>query len=272
MLKEYSIADIIPAKAATSPCYTGTFEGTKDPDIEWPHRHSFYSLVWFTKGEGFYVIDFQEYEIKPYRLFLVSPRQIHNWDYAPESEGYVLMIDAPFGIEVGIGSLPAFIDPPASYIPTLVNCFNHLISEYGIHDHLSDHHLKIGIQYLCSIINRITVQANIPVQTHPVIDRFRLLIVAEEINYDIEYYARNLQLPTEELSRICKECIGLSPKQYLLDLRMTEAKRLLLFSKLNTSEIAYKTGFEDASYFARIFKKKTSLSPTAFAEKYRNGR
>ena len=111
MLKEYSIADIVPAKATTSPCYAGTFEGTNDPDIEWPHRHSFYSLVWFTRGEGFYVIDFQEYEIKPYRLFLVSPRQIHNWDYAPESEGYVLIIDAPFGTEVGIGSLPAFIDP-----------------------------------------------------------------------------------------------------------------------------------------------------------------
>ncbi|MBA4057099.1 MAG: AraC family transcriptional regulator, partial [Marivirga sp.] len=49
-------------------------------------------------------------------------------------------------------------------------------------------------------------------------------------------------------------------------------RRLLLYSKLNNSEIAYKLGFEDTSYFSRIFKKKTHLSPTTFRQKYLNNR
>ena len=80
MLKEYSISDILGLPSQYMPYYMGTFEDTEDPDIKWAHRHSFYSLVWFTHGNGLYVVDFQEYEIKPRRLFLVSTKQIHNWD------------------------------------------------------------------------------------------------------------------------------------------------------------------------------------------------
>jgi AraC-like DNA-binding protein len=64
--------------------------------------------------------------------------------------------------------------------------------------------------------------------------------------------------------------IGITAKQFQLDLKITEAKRLLIYSSLNASEIAYQIGFEDVSYFSRIFKKKTGLSPTNFKEKYLN--
>ena len=64
---------------------------TEDPYIEWPHRHSFYSLVWFTSGTGIYVVDFDEYEIIPQRMFLVNPKQIHNWDYSENSKDIMLL-------------------------------------------------------------------------------------------------------------------------------------------------------------------------------------
>lgn len=100
MLKDYSISQTIEQPSEHIPYYIGTFEDTEDPDIEWPHRHSFYSLVWFTAGEGFYVVDFEEYAIKPGRIFLVNPRQVHNWEYSENSRGYVLMIDAALALEL----------------------------------------------------------------------------------------------------------------------------------------------------------------------------
>jgi transcriptional regulator len=51
-------------------------------------------------------------------------------------------------------------------------------------------------------------------------------------------------------------------------MKITEAKRLLLYTTLNINEIAFKLGFEDNSYFAKIFRQKTSFSPTAFQKKY----
>lgn len=59
MLKDCSISEILELLSGHIPYYIDTFEVTNDFDIEWPHLHSFYSLVWFTAGEGFYVVDFR---------------------------------------------------------------------------------------------------------------------------------------------------------------------------------------------------------------------
>jgi AraC family transcriptional activator of pobA len=42
-----------------------------------------------------------------------------------------------------------------------------------------------------------------------------------------------------------------------------------VYSQLSVSTIAYHLGFEDPSYFSRIFKKKVILSPSVFLEKFR---
>jgi AraC-like DNA-binding protein len=48
-----------------------------------------------------------------------------------------------------------------------------------------------------------------------------------------------------------------------------ESKRLLAHSDLNISEIAYQLGFEDASYFTRIFRQIAQASPSEFRELHR---
>jgi hypothetical protein len=48
------------------------------------------------------VIDFEGYEIKPDRVFFVSQKQIHNWDYSENSKGYILIIDSTLGEELNL--------------------------------------------------------------------------------------------------------------------------------------------------------------------------
>jgi len=40
MLKKYTISNILEDLSKYIPYYTGTFEGTDDPDIEWPHHYA----------------------------------------------------------------------------------------------------------------------------------------------------------------------------------------------------------------------------------------
>ena len=63
MLDQYTIYDILISEKEKKPYYFGTFEDTEDPDIEWPHRHDYFSITYFTEGYGTNVIDFKEYEI-----------------------------------------------------------------------------------------------------------------------------------------------------------------------------------------------------------------
>lgn len=266
MLKEYSISHLLNLPNQHIPYYAGTFEGTEDPDLEWPHRHSFYSIVWFTGGSGFYVIDSNEYQIQPGRAFLVNPKQIHNWDYSEKSKGYILIIDNTLGIELGLDFQYPFINISPSKALFLKPIVKNLISAYK-----AGYDITIDIRYVYKVLERIACERKtIKSESNPVFDKFRSLILNNaEINWSVEDYAARLTIPISVLNAISKQVIGISAKQYLLDLKVTEAKRFLLYTDLNVNEISFRLGFEDASYFSRIFKKKTSLSPTDFSEKYR---
>ena len=83
-------------------------------------------------------------------------------------------------------------------------------------------------------------------------------------NLSVNEYASRLNLTVDKLNEICKKNYGQSPKTIILEKKITEAKRLLYFTDLSVKEIAFHLGFEDSSYFSRIFKQKTNLSPTEF--------
>ena len=61
-----------------------------------------------------------------------------------------------------------------------------------------------------------------------------------------------------------KRSFGVNFLDYLTDLRIQAAKELLCDPLRSTAEVASMVGYESASYFTRIFKKKTGLTPTEY--------
>lgn len=66
------------------------------------------------------------------------------------------------------------------------------------------------------------------------------------------------------LSRVFTRETGLSPKQYMTRCRVAEAKRLLLTTSLNVTEIAAQVGYNDAAYLCRVFQQEVGRSPEQF--------
>ncbi len=266
MLKVYTISELLALPPHYIPYYVGTFESTEDPDIEWAHRHSFFSLVWFTVGTGSYVIDFEEYEIKPNRVFFVSPKQIHNWDYSDNCRGFILTIDRILGEELNLNYRFPYLDIHGRSKDILAKVFPDLIENFG-----SQRDIIIDIKYIYRLCERFSeLNQCKQYSTNPHIIAFKKLVTEKETqNQSIESYANALQLTVAELNAICKKYLGTTAKQYVLDIKLTEAKRFLLYSNQQVSEIAFQLGFEDSSYFSRFFKKKTTLSPSDFLKKYR---
>ncbi|MFM7021804.1 MAG: helix-turn-helix domain-containing protein [Flavobacteriales bacterium] len=66
------------------------------------------------------------------------------------------------------------------------------------------------------------------------------------------------------ISAIIKNKYNQSFKQYLNNIRMTEAKRLLKESSSSISEIAYAVGYSNVSHFNRVFKSESGMSPGDF--------
>ena len=62
--------------------------------------------------------------------------------------------------------------------------------------------------------------------------------------------------------------LSVSPKEFLIRLRLDQARQLLIAENLSISDIAQRCGFSDLFYFSRLFRKKTGLSPTEYRKKY----
>lgn len=85
--------------------------------------------------------------------------------------------------------------------------------------------------------------------------------------HTVERLARQVSLSPERFSVLYRKFFNSSPISDIIDARISAAKKLLVCSTKPIQEIAIECGFDDLYYFSRIFKRRTSYSPTAFREK-----
>lgn len=80
----------------------------------------------------------------------------------------------------------------------------------------------------------------------------------------VSVHARALGTSLTALRQACARVAGSSPAQMLDDRALLEARRLLLYSQLSVTEVAYAVGFEDAAYFSRFFTRHVGQPPRAY--------
>ncbi len=109
-------------------------------------------------------------------------------------------------------------------------------------------------------------------------------------NYDIikssqDYIDNNFNkdLTLSELSDMChlsknfyckifKHIIGLSPFEYIIQNRANAAKKLLVTTNIQISDISLMCGFNDITYFYKFFKKQVNMTPADFRKRYSFGK
>ena len=83
---------------------------------------------------------------------------------------------------------------------------------------------------------------------------------------------RHSRMPERTLKRRFKLAAGLALIDYVQNLRIEEAKRLLESTELAADEISAKVGYEDASFFRRLFKRRTGLPPSQYRRVFSSAR
>ncbi|GAA4925514.1 helix-turn-helix domain-containing protein [Mucilaginibacter defluvii] len=77
--------------------------------------------------------------------------------------------------------------------------------------------------------------------------------------------AAKLAVSTDCLYRVVKQQSGLSPKEFITDRLITEARRRIYHNQTTSvKELAFELGFNDPSYFSRLFKKITGKTIAGF--------
>lgn len=116
------------------------------------------------------------------------------------------------------------------------------------------------------------------VNTHTPMSDQESLKVNEVINYILDNYKEDIKL--EDVANIAnysqaafchffKQHTRKTFVQFLIEVRVSKACKMLRNSDLNVSQICYDCGFNNVSNFNRQFKKITGLSPTAYTKKFK---
>jgi two-component system, response regulator YesN len=100
-------------------------------------------------------------------------------------------------------------------------------------------------------------------------------VITKAKNYIDTHYSRDISLDDVSreveispyyFSKLFKEETGENFIEYVTNIRMEHAKKLLSSSELSMKEICGEIGYADPNYFSRIFKKNIGVTPTEFKE------
>jgi len=83
-------------------------------------------------------------------------------------------------------------------------------------------------------------------------------------DYNLEMFANDLFMSKSQLCKKIKVMTGLTPTEFIRNIKFDYAFRLFKETDLSIKEIAYSSGFNDPKYFTRCFKRKFGMSPKEY--------
>ncbi|MGE6352909.1 AraC family transcriptional regulator [Flavobacterium sp. NPDC079362] len=123
----------------------------------------------------------------------------------------------------------------------------------------------IQTQTIKSIDDGIAIQSNNPIFE---VTEFIKLNLKENIN--LKNLSDKACMSTASFYRFFKRELGMSPIEYILNEKIKQAKKLLRNPAIQINEVCYLSGFEDANYFIRLFKKHEGITPKQYQLLYVN--
>ncbi len=150
-----------------------------------------------------------------------------------------------------------------------------ILEEFNTVDQIQGDMLQMLLKRLIIICTRLAksqlIVQSLSNQQVDIIRQFNLLVDLHfKTKRKVKDYASLLHKSPKTLSNLFAVYNQKSPQQIIQERIVLEAKRMILFSKKQTREIAFELGFEDPAYFSRFFKKVAQLSPSEFKAKQVN--
>ena len=87
-------------------------------------------------------------------------------------------------------------------------------------------------------------------------------------DFNVEKMCNEVGVSRTQLHRKLKEMTGVPTSEFLRNIRLNEAARLIREGKINITQVSYMVGFSNNSHFSTAFKKYFGMSPTEYAAKY----
>lgn len=88
-------------------------------------------------------------------------------------------------------------------------------------------------------------------------------------DFNVERLTEEVGISRAQLHRKMKEITGISAGEFIRNLRLEQAARLISEGKINVTQVAFSVGFTNQTHFSTAFKKHYGMTPTEYAERFR---
>ncbi|BEG99218.1 AraC family transcriptional regulator [Bacteroides sedimenti] len=248
-----------------------------------PHRHDYYTIIFFEKGNGTHIIDFTEYKIEDSTIYFIVPGQMHQVIPASEPKGWTMKFTDEFLIANAISdklidNIYLFNDfgqsPPLTISEAQLPVYLNIISQIDYFSNVLENYTQEAIGALLKLF---LIQSNnhcslhksnnpqLQETTNQLLYSFKQLLNKHyAAMHMVSDYADKLAVTADYLNKTVKSITGKSAKEHIQGKIIIEAKRILLFSDISSKELAYELGYEESAHFNNFFKKMTGLTPSEF--------
>lgn len=245
-----------------------------------PHRKDYYFWAFVKEGGSRHWIDMKQYTLKSNTFYFTIPPQVHLKEEARPLTVIALGFTEEFlALEENtqLRQLPIIQNPDNGHELVLSDADVVFIEDIMEKIYLENSNtqndwrhsmLMSYMRVLMIYLSRLYVEQFSNADALP--DRVLLKKYLNKIeenytqHHEVGAYADMLNISAGHLSEVVKEQSGRSAIAHIHDRLIMETKRLLFHTDHSIKEIAFRLGFEDASYFNRFFKRLVNDTPLSY--------
>lgn len=245
------------------------------------HWHEQIQFLYFTQGNAMVHCNSMKYEVSTNDLVIINSRELH---YKENISGnlafYVIKIDLSFLYSSKADSIQAqFLTPLSQNLILFKNVvkndetvlwhMNRLIEEYytkkiGYELAVKAQVYDLMVLLLRGYVRKISSEKELKSRLAN-FDRMKTVMNYIENNFteriNLHRLSKLAGISEGHFCRLFKQITGISTMDYINNLRINKAVKLIKSSHLNMTEVAMSCGFDDSNYFSRVFKKHKKMSP-----------
>lgn len=249
------------------------------------HQLDFYMLVFYTNGETEHLVDFVWHKVRKNTLIYLTKGQVNAFKFKENLKGYLIIFTENY-FKSQLNQLPknavirlftSHLFSPKIQVPLSSNVNNYMNLFY---DEFYKEKREFNKRNILDSLYTILFSKLEQLKKHQTFHlkesdklelflKFKILLeqyFTESRNAD--FYAQKMNITYKHLNTTCKEIIDITPKQFIDEFIVLEAKRKLINSTIKSTELAYSLGFEEPTNFVKYFKKHAGLTPNSFKKLY----
>ena len=237
---------------------------------ERPEGRTDWQLLYIEAGEMSLVLNNKTQIVKKGSIILFPPHQPQYYYYHKSHKPIIYWVHfSGRDVEKILKHYKIIPTENVFYIGACLNLpvlFNQIINELQLRHEKYEEMTVYKFNEILLYINRALDNATIKDNDTSTLIKSATLYFNENYNQDIniQSYANSLNMSTCWFIQKFKELTGLTPTQYILNIRLETAQNLLKYSKYNISETALAVGYSNSFYFSRLFTKHVGISPSAY--------